>query len=83
MNENEVMNQVTEEATEMVTKPSGLTNGQAAVIGGIAALLIAKAATFAYHAYQAHKEKKKAEATRQPNVVEGEATEVDDSNNEK
>lgn len=58
MNENEVMSTVAEEVTENITKPSVMSNGQAAVIGGVAAIILMKAAEAAYKAYQAHRAKK-------------------------
>lgn len=71
MNENEVMSTVAEEVTETITKPSGMSNGQAAVIGGVAAIILMKAAEAAYKAYQAHRAKKSLTILEQSDDVTG------------
>lgn len=71
MNENEVMNTVAEEVTETIAKPSGMSNGQAAVIGGVAAIILMKAAEAAYKAYQAHRAKKSLTILEQGDDVTG------------
>ena len=76
MNE-QTMNNVTEEVTEVVTKSSGMTNGQAAVLGAVSTLIVVKVATVLYNAYQDHKAKKALE-TWEPIDVTKQSKEVEE-----